>query len=166
MATALISVEEYLHTAYEPDAEYVDGMVEERSTGEGPHSEWQATLVMYLRIRRRELKIRVRPEMRTKTGERRYRIPDVAILDTALPDHRIAIAPPLIAFEILSPEDRLSRLVVRFADFELMGVPAIYVIDPADNSLLRFQDGKFTNADTVMLRDTAIPFADILAELD
>ena len=72
----------------------------------------------------------------------------------------------MIAFEILSPEDRLSRLVVRLADFESMGVPAIYVIDPVDNSLLRFQNGRFTNADIVMLRDTAIPFADILAELD
>ena len=166
MATTLVSVEEYLHSTYEPDAEYVDGIIEERPVGEGPHSEWQATLVMFLRIRRKEFTIRVRPEMRTQTGERRYRVPDVAILDAALPDEPIATAPPLIAIEILSPEDRLSRLVVRLADFEAMGVPAIYVIDPIDNSLLRFQAGRLENVTTLVLRDVMIPFANILAELD
>ncbi len=166
METTLISLEEYLHTRYEPDAEYVDGVVEERPMGEGKHSEWQATLSHFFELHRREWSTRVRPEYRTKTSERRYRVPDVAVIEAAAAEEQIATTPPLIAFEILSPEDRLSRLIVRLADFESMGVPAIYVVDPADNSLLRFQDGKFINANTVTLRDTAIPFADILAELD
>jgi len=166
MATTLVSVEEYLHSTYEPDAEYVDGIIEERPLGENRHSEWQATLSHFFKMHRREWNIRVRPEYRTKTGERRYRVPDVAITDAALPDEPIATAPPLIAIEILSPEDRLSRLVVRLADFEAMGIPAIYVIDPVDNSLLRFKQGRLENADRLMLRDITIPFADILAELD
>ena len=33
-----ISVEEYLHTAYRPDCDYVDGVVEERNLGERDHS--------------------------------------------------------------------------------------------------------------------------------
>ncbi len=37
MATTLVSVEEYLHSTYEPDAEYVDGVIEKRPMGEGPH---------------------------------------------------------------------------------------------------------------------------------
>ncbi len=166
MATTLVSVEEYLHSTYEPDAEYVDGVLEERPMGENRHSEWQATLSHFFKMHRREWNIRVRPEYRTKTGERRYRVPDVAITDAALIDEPIATVPPLIAIEILSPEDRLSRLVVRLTDFEAMGVPAIYVIDPVDNGLLRFKQGRLENADTLMLRDIVIPFADILAELD
>jgi len=166
MATTLISVEEYLHSTYEPDAEYVDGVLEERPLGEDQHSEWQATLAFFFKAHRREWNIRVRPELRTKTGERHYRIPDIAILDAALPREPIATVPPLIAIEILSPEDRLSRLVVRLADFEAMGIPAIYVIDPIDNSLLRFKQSRLENADELMLRDITIPFADILAELD
>ncbi len=166
MATTLVSVEEYLRTSYEPDAEYVDGVIEERPMGEGRHSEWQGTLAYFFKMHRRKWGIRVRPEMRTQTGERRYRVPDVAILDAGLPDESIATTPPLIAIDILSPEDRLSRLVVRLADFEAMGVPAIYIVDPADNSLLRFTAGRLENVDTVMLRDVAIPFEEILAELD
>ncbi len=164
--TALVSVEEYLRTSYEPDAEYVDGMIEERNVGEDQHSEWQATLVSFFRNRRREWNIRVRPELRTKTSERRYRVPDIAILDAALPREPIATAPPLIAIEILSPEDRLSRLKSRLADFAGMGVPAIYLIDPADNSLLRFKAGALENAAAIQLRELTIPFEDILADLD
>ncbi len=166
MATTLVSIEEYLRSTYEPDAEYVDGIIEERPMGEDEHSAWQGALIGFFRASRREWNIRVRPELRTKTGERRYRIPDIAILDAALPREPIATIPPLIAIEILSPEDRLSRLVVRLTDFEAMGVPAIYVIDPADTSLLRFQAGRLEVTDAVVLREVTIPFAKILAELD
>ena len=166
MATTLVSVEEYLRSTYKPDADYVDGVIEERCLGEDQHSAWQVTLATYFQVRRREWSIRVRTELRTRTSERRYRIPDIAILDAALPREPIAIAPPLIAIEILSPEDRLARLVVRLGDFEAMGVPAIYVIDPADNSLLRFKAGRLEVVETMQLRDITIPFAEILAELD
>ena len=30
----LVSVEEYLHTSYQPDCDYVDGEVQERNLGE------------------------------------------------------------------------------------------------------------------------------------
>ena len=166
MTTTLISVDEYLRTSYKPDAEYVDGVVEERPMGEDKHSEWQATLAYFFKLHRREWGIRVRPELRTKTGDRRYRIPDIAILDAALPYEPIATVPPLIALEILSPEDRLSRLIIRLADFEAMGVPAIYIIDPVDNSLLRFTAGRLENVTMLTLRDVAIPFTEVLAELD
>ena len=34
----LISVEEYLNTSYDPDVEYVDGVLEERNVGDWLHS--------------------------------------------------------------------------------------------------------------------------------
>ena len=181
METRLISVDDYLRSTYKPDAEYVDGVLELRGRGEeldagasteeelleeNRHSKWQATLAYFFKMHRREWNIRVRPEYRTETSERRYRVPDVAITDAALLDEPVATAPPLIAIEILSPEDRLSRLLVRLADLEAMSVPAIYVIDPADNSLLRFKEGRLEIMNTLMLRDVTILFSDILAELD
>ncbi len=164
--TTLVSVEEYLRSTYEPDAEYVDGVIEERPMGEDEHSAWQAALVTFFGIHRREWKIRIRPELRTRTSERRYRIPDVAILDAELPREPIATVPPLVAVEILSPEDRLARLVVRLGDFESMGVPAIYIIDPADSSLLRFKAGRLEIVETILVRDLTISFSEIVAELD
>ncbi|PWU00781.1 MAG: hypothetical protein C5B51_24370 [Terriglobia bacterium] len=35
----LVSVEEYLHTDYEPDCDYLDGVIEERNAGEKDHAE-------------------------------------------------------------------------------------------------------------------------------
>lgn len=92
-------------------------------------------------------------------------MPDIAILDASLPRAPIAIAPPLVVFEILSPEARIARLVVRLADFESMGVQAIYVIDPADGSLLRYQHGVLKVEDTVLLLGRVIPlkaFTDLI----
>ena len=103
MATTLISVEQYLKTSYEPDAEYVDGVIEERPAAEDLHSAWQAALTTFFGVRAREWKIRVRPELRSKTSERRYRVPDIAILDADAPRDPVAIVPPLAAFAILSP---------------------------------------------------------------
>lgn len=49
-----IPVEEYLRTTYEPDAEYVDGQLVERSAGERLHSRLQALLVIILGSREAE----------------------------------------------------------------------------------------------------------------
>jgi hypothetical protein len=53
LAGTTILVEEYLHTAYRPDCEYVDGEVLERNVGEYPHSKVQGLLYAYLLRRRR-----------------------------------------------------------------------------------------------------------------
>ncbi len=158
----LISVEEYLKTTYEPDAEYVNGVIEERNTGSDIHSAWQVAVSTYFSGRAREWNIRVRPVLRVKTGECRYRIPDIAILDANAPRDPVALVPPLIAFGILSPEDRLSRLLVRLNDFETMGVTGLYVIDPADNSFFRFRQGKLEAASEIALQDRIIPFTEVL----
>ncbi len=157
-AVVQMSVEEYLRSSFEPDAEFVDGIIEERAGGEDEHSAWQAAIVGFFVPRAREWNIRVRPELRTRAGERRYRVPDVAILDANMPREPVATVAPLVVFEILSPEDRIARLVVRLADFESMGVQAIYVIDPADNSLLRYRHGILKVEDTVSLLERVVPF--------
>ncbi len=164
-ATTLISVEEYLRTSYEPDAEYVDGVIEERTVGEDGHSAWQITIGAFFFPHSREWDIRVRPELRTKTGERRYRLPDIAIRDANTPLEPIATTPLLVAIEILSREDRISRLLIRLADYEVMGVRAIYVVDPEDGTLFRFKEGKLGAAASIALREREIPWAEIAETL-
>ncbi len=156
MATTVVSVKEYLRTSYEPDVEYIDGVIEERNLGEQKHSAWQTTLLIYLGIRVREWGMRVRGELRTRTGERRYRIPDVAVLDAEAPLDDVTVVPPLAAFEVLSPEDRLGRLFPRLADFESMGVPAIYVIDPVDHVCFRYKAAKLEAVDEFIVGSHAV----------
>ena len=44
----------------------------------------------------------------------------------------IRVSPPLIAIEVLSPEDRLSRVLARLEDFWGMGVAHVWLLDPVE----------------------------------
>ncbi|HEV2687138.1 MAG TPA: Uma2 family endonuclease [Bryobacteraceae bacterium] len=126
---ALISVEEYLASVYQPDRDYVDGEVFERNMGERDHAWIQGAVIAYFFARRREWNITVLPEMRVQVKPTRFRIPDVCILlgDT---DEQILTKPPFLCIEILSPEDRWVRVEERIDDFLEMSVPYVWVIDP------------------------------------
>jgi len=139
--TAFVPVEIYLRTSYEPDADYVDGVVEERPVGEDDHSAWQKAIVLWFEQQAREKGLRVRPELRVQVSARSYRVPDVSILDRNLPREPIATNPPIAVFEILSPEDTLRRIMTRCGDYERMGIRTIVVIDP-EGPKYRYRAGK------------------------
>ncbi|MGD0889881.1 MAG: hypothetical protein ABR923_00005 [Terracidiphilus sp.] len=51
MATATpISLEQYLHTPFEPDAEYVRGEVQERNVGEYEHNTVQRAILLWFQL--------------------------------------------------------------------------------------------------------------------
>jgi Uma2 family endonuclease len=128
---AYVPLEVYLRTSdYEPDAEYVDGVIEERPLGEWSHADWQAAIVEFFRNRRIEWNIRVAAELRIQVAKNRFRVPDVVVLDRNLPIERIITHPPIAVFEILSPEDSLNRMMTKLADYERMGIKTIVVLDP------------------------------------
>lgn len=130
MATrALIPVEVYLTSVYRPDCDYVDGEVLERTLGEREHSYVQVALASYFFSRRKELGIEVYPEQRVQVKPRRYRIPDVCVVLGGTKE-KIFTTPPFLCVEILSPEDRMTRVWERIHDYFEMGVPNVWVIDP------------------------------------
>src|SRR5947208_7513894 len=98
----MVSVDEYLHTAYEPDCDYVDGVVEERNVGENDHSVPQQELWHFLRLRRRELGIFPIIEQRVRISPTRYRVPDVCVVLGPKPDEQVLTQPPFLYVEILS----------------------------------------------------------------
>lgn len=53
----LVSVDEYLHTSYDPDCDYVDGAIVERNVGETDHSDCQGRMYAYLLNRSKRLNI-------------------------------------------------------------------------------------------------------------
>jgi Uma2 family endonuclease len=130
MATrAQIPVEVYLTTVYRPDCDYVDGEVLERTLGEREHSYVQVALSSYFFNRRKVLGIEVYPEQRVQVKPRRYRIPDVCVVLGGTKE-KIFTIPPFLCVEILSPEDRMSRVWERLHDYFEMGVPNVWMIDP------------------------------------
>lgn len=126
---APISVEEYLRSSYEPDCDYVDGYLEERNVGDWEHSKLQKKILLYLEKHYGQQPFEVMQELRIRVSETRFRIPDLCVFPSD-PKQRVPSTPPFLCIEILSPEDRMSRLEVRINDFLAMGVAYVWVIDP------------------------------------
>ncbi len=161
----LMTLEEYLHTAYSPDCEFVDGRIEERNLGEFSHSLLQGELVFWFRSRRDEWNIRVMPEFRTRVGERRVRIPDVMVTHNDGIKDPVRQQPPLIAIEVLSPEDRLPRLLIRLADFLKMGTEHIWVFDPEERTAMVYTETGLRLVEEPRLTVPGTPIYVELAEL-
>jgi len=106
-----VPIEAYLRASqYEPDAEYVDGRIDERPVGEFDHAAWQIAIIKWFLRHEEEWNIDVLPELRVQTSATRFRVPDVAVLDRSLPVEQVITHPPIAVFEVLSPEDSLDRL--------------------------------------------------------
>jgi Uma2 family endonuclease len=129
-AGTLISVEEYLRTSYHPDCDYVNGEVVERNVGEKSHNKLQKALLLYLSALEKRLGIWVIQEQRVQVNAVRYRVPDLCVT-LREPAEEIVTEAPLLCIEILSPEDRMSRMQERVDDYIAMGVPNVWVLDPA-----------------------------------
>jgi Uma2 family endonuclease len=124
-----ISVEEYLASSYEPDCDYVDGQIEERNLGERTHARFQLRIGAYLLAHYEQEGVEVGTEWRVQVKPTRFRIPDVCVILDG-PGDEILTKPPFLCIEILSPEDRMSRIEVRINDYLTMGVPYVWVLDP------------------------------------
>jgi Uma2 family endonuclease len=70
------------------------------------------------------------PELRVQAAPTRFRVPDVTVLDRSLPVEQIITHPPIAVFEVLSPEDTLSRLKRKLEDYRTMGIPQIWSSTP------------------------------------
>jgi len=124
----LVPVEEYLTTSYEVDCDYVEGALVERNVGERYHGLLEGEIYSYFRARRAEWSVYPFIEQRIQISSRRFRVADVCLV-AGKPVEQIFTKPPLVVVEILSPEDRMSRMLARIDDYLNFGVRYVWVID-------------------------------------
>jgi len=132
-----ISVEEYLSTGYEPDCEYDDGAVQERSLGEFEHSFLQILLGTIFTNNMDNWGVFGLTEQRVQTGARRFLVPDVCVLRVGSPREKVLTHPPLIVIEIMSPEDTLRWVAAKALEYLEFGVEHVWVIDPEKSVVYR-----------------------------
>lgn len=161
-SATLVTIEEYLTTAYSPDCDYVDGHIEEHTLGEKPHSRLQVEFILYLGNRRKKWRIEVWAEQRVQTTPTRFRIPDVCVT-LGEPDELIFRTAPFLCIEILSSEDRMPRVEKRLQEYLDMGVRFVWVVDPVSQAAWIYS-GAGKQAVTDGLLRTSEP--DILVPLD
>ena len=136
MATpVLLDIEEYLHTGYGRDVEYIDGELRERAMVFSVHGLVQSKIAAWFESHEQEWGIRAGVEVRTQVSSTRVRLPDV-VVDHARYWPPVLVKPPLIAIEIVSPSDSYGHIQDVVRDYQAMGVPNIWVIDPAARTAL------------------------------
>lgn len=135
-AATLISVEEYLSTSYDPDMEYVDGVLVKTNVGDLLHSVVRRNLI--LAFGKKYPQTKTYPEVRSRTRETRFRLPDVAV-ELEKREGRYLAEAPFIAIEILSEDDRMTRVIEKLKEYAEWGVPNIWVFDPRTWQMFVFQ---------------------------
>ena len=125
---ALVPIRDYLGHTTDPDSEYVDGYLVHRNVVEISHGDAQGRAYAFVLPNSRgycagvEIRVQVRPN--------RFRVSDVVVVRGGCRLGRIITAPPEVAVEVLSPEDRASDLQDKIDDYIDFGVACVWVIDP------------------------------------
>jgi Uma2 family endonuclease len=174
VATTLISLEEYLQTSYEPDMEFVDGVLVERNTGTPLHAFLMAIVCAYILQFRGTHRICAMIACRLLMGaaSRRYRIPDVMVLEPPYPKGKVATEVPAAVIEIKSPDDTLDEVIDKCLEYAALGVPNIVVMDPDHRRVYVFSDNALRLAESVVLHlpksgiDLPFPADQMFAEID
>lgn len=164
--TTSVPVELYLNTTYHPDCDYVDGEVIERNVGEFDHARLQIRMGGWFLAREQQFGILAVTEQRVQVAPRRYRIPDITVVRADYPLTPIFREAPLVCVEILSTDDTLRSLQKRITDYLTMGVPHVWIIDPASRIAWVARTTGYDRVEDGMLRipelNLNLPLADIL----
>lgn len=160
-----ISVEEYLATSYRPDCDYIDGEIEERNWGEKEHSILQRALVFLFRLNLDAWRVEVFPELRVQVQPTRYRVPDITVVQAGVSWERILKKPALLFVEILSPEDRLSKVRERVDDYLNLGTEHVWIVDPELRKGYVCSRRGFQEPESGVLEVPGTPIRVVLSEL-
>lgn len=128
-----VSEEEYLRTDYEPNCEYVDGVVVPKALPNGTHSALQKLLCCLLTASEQSHRVLVCPELHVPIRPGRHRVPDVAIMpDTFTAKNRL---PPLAVIDIVSRSDTWYGIHARIDDMRSIGTLWTVVVDSERRNL-------------------------------
>jgi Uma2 family endonuclease len=134
-----LTEEEYLHTSFpDLDREFRDGEVVGRALPDWFHSRSQSKFDRFFGNREDTLNIQVGAELRVRLRPGRHVIPDVAVFWPAEPEGSVPDRLPLIAIEILSEPERMSKVPDKLDEYAKWGVSA-YLAGSATEDILRVQ---------------------------
>jgi Uma2 family endonuclease len=128
---AALPVAEYLRTSFpDLDKEYRDGELVERSLPDYLHSKTQGLLIALFVALRKTFPVFVCPELRVQVRPGLIRIPDVSVYYPHEPQERVPTTPPFVAIEILSPDERMTDVRNKLAEYRAWGVTYVWLVDP------------------------------------
>lgn len=130
-AQIAISEQDYLHMSFpDVDREFRHGTLVERSMPDFLHSRTQRLLIAFFLVVQDTLRLYGCPELRLRVQPGQFRIADLAVFHPEEPSVDVPDTPPLIAAEILSPDDRMSEVRAKLEEYKTWGVPHVWLVDP------------------------------------
>ena len=156
-----VSLEEYLSMSYDPDVEYVDGVLEERNIGDWLHSLTQSNVIYALS--RKYPRFYALPALRSNTAPTRYRLPDITVL-LSRPTTDYLLEPAHIVIEILSDDDRMTKVLEKLAEYESKGVLHIWIVDPRLKLMSEYHSGDLKHVETFRAGDIELSSDEVFLE--
>ncbi len=160
----MVPLSEYLDRSFDPDCEYLDGVLLERNVGKRKHSRMQVLMASALVAQERTAGVIVLLAQRLQITRTRVRIPDLCAIRASDPDDQVVVHAPLLCIEILSPDDGMSEMQDRVDDYLSIGTGIVWIVDPwrrkaytADRSGLReYPDGILASKDSALVVDCSL----------
>lgn len=152
-----MSVSEYLETSF-PDMtpDYVDGELVERGMPNNEHAKIQVFLAATFYNLGRRHPLHARSELRVRVSSTKLRVVDLAVYAYEEPTGEVPSQIPLIAIEIVSPDDLWKDLSTKLADYETLGVPNIWLIDPLARQLYVYSRHSLSAVDAFELPEFGV----------
>lgn len=113
-------------------------MLEERNVGDWLHSLVQSNILFALR--RRYPFFKVVAGLRSRTTVTRFRLPDVSVL-VEVPHTKFQLEAAFVAIEVLSEDDRMTKVMEKLAEYAANGIPNIWVVDPRLRAISVYKAG-------------------------
>lgn len=134
MATtpALVSLQDYLETSYEPECEYVDGDLIPKALGAKDHARLQFHVARLLYRYEEAGLCQIATEQSVRVRETAVLIPDICLLQPDNAEHGVVRQPALLCIEVLSPSDRFTYTVSKCDEYLLWGALACWILDPIE----------------------------------
>lgn len=169
-ATSHLTLEEF-HSRYgdneKPYREYWFGEVVAKSMPTGLHGVLQFVVMLLLRARG----WKPGSEVRLKISREFEPVPDVVASRVGI-DPGYPTRPLELCVEILSPDDRLKKVIEKAGYYLSVGVTDVWVIDPRSRTAwvvnAEFPQGRWIHPDAALTGDAGltIPLSEIFAEVD
>ena len=132
-------MEEYLRTSYEPNCEYIDGVLVPKAMGTRKHAKLQIRIAMLIEMAFPSYE--VMPELTVRISDTEYLIPDLAVDRRDRPRDPYPLSPVHLCIEILSPDDRLSAVLKKCETYHAWGTPHTWVFDPVTRRAWQYSRG-------------------------
>ena len=134
-----VSVEDYLRNSYEPNCEYIDGLLVPKAMGTKKHGRLQHRIAILIETAFPHYE--TTPEFTVRISEGKYLVPDVSVELRDNSQDPYAVLPIHLCIEILSPDDRLKAVLTKCEDYHTWGTIHTWVIDPVNQKAWQYTKG-------------------------